>query len=87
MNDALSLEDNDLEGLIAEATDAFLERAQSGDPVNVEEFSQGYPLIADILRELLPAMQVMQQSSSPLTGRPVLPVSVPGRSAPWAIST
>jgi len=64
MKDSLPLEDEATESLVAEATDAFLEQVQNGQQPALEEYARRYPQIAEILRELLPAVSLMHHSST-----------------------
>ena len=57
-----------LEALVAEVTDEFLERAERGERPDPEEYRRRYPQIAEVLRNVLPALEVMRASgpSGPL---------------------
>ena len=74
MNDPVSLQDDAVEALLAEATDTYLERVQRGERMDIEEHARRYPTIAGILRELLPAVQMMQVPQS----GPGVPPPLPG---------
>ncbi len=54
--------DDSRESLVALAVDQFLERAGEGEQPDVEEFARRYPDIADMLRDMLPAVQAMHES-------------------------
>ena len=56
MNDAPA----DREELLAELTEAFLERLRAGEAVDVESFAAEHPECADDLRELLPPLVSME---------------------------
>jgi tetratricopeptide (TPR) repeat protein len=64
MNDTHTMPDAAAEALMGEIIDDFLERLGNGDPPDVEEYVQRYPLLADVLRDMLPALQVIQLSPS-----------------------
>ncbi len=51
--------------LVAEATDAFIADAQAGLRPKIDEFAARYPQIAPVLRQLLPALRAMHDSSGP----------------------
>ena len=57
-------DDDLIESLVADATDDYMQRALDGEEPNVEEYVRRYPQIGGILRELLPAVRLMQQSES-----------------------
>lgn len=47
------------ESLVAEAVDEFLERTGQGDSLEIDEFAQQYPAVADVLRNVLPTVRAM----------------------------
>jgi hypothetical protein len=57
------MDDEKVESLVAEATDEFLDCIEGGKRPDVEEFVRRYPSIADILRQLLPALHAVKQQS------------------------
>lgn len=63
MKDPLELEDGRLESLVAEAADEFLECVERGEQPDVAEFAGRFPEIAGILRELLPAVRSIHDST------------------------
>lgn len=54
--------DDSRESLVALAVDQFLDRGGEGEQPDVEEFARRYPDIADLLRDMLPAVQAMHES-------------------------
>lgn len=63
MIDQISPRDDDTEGdLVAIAADEFLEQARLGANPDPEQFVARYPSVADVLREVLPALRSMQAS-------------------------
>ncbi|HUY91676.1 MAG TPA: serine/threonine-protein kinase [Pirellulales bacterium] len=64
MNDALRTDDDRIEALVAEAADAYLECVDRGERPDVVEFASRYPAIARILRDLLPAVCSIHDSSA-----------------------
>ena len=70
MNDALHADDDRIEALVAEATDAYLERVDRGERPDVAEFAGRYPAIARILRDLLPAVCSIHDSSADVAAPP-----------------
>ncbi len=77
MNDAIPREDESMESLVAEATNEFMDRVRRGELWDVEPCACRYPLIAGILRQLLPAMQSMHQSSADSAARKAAVAGVP----------
>lgn len=67
MNDSTYVQDEAVEELVAVATDAYLESLHRGEQPEVEAFARRYPTISSILRELLPAVQVMHRAGSSST--------------------
>jgi serine/threonine protein kinase len=53
-----------LEALVGQVADEFTERLKAGEQPDIEQYAQRYPQIADVLRQLLPALQVMGGSVS-----------------------
>jgi tetratricopeptide (TPR) repeat protein len=60
MSDAPAPKELSAESLVAEAADDFLDRLGRGERPRVEEYTARYPRIADVLRQVLPALQVMR---------------------------
>ncbi len=58
------LDEASLELLTAEVTDEFMEQVNSGQQPVVEDYARRYPQIADVLRDLLPALRAMHWSAS-----------------------
>jgi serine/threonine protein kinase/Tfp pilus assembly protein PilF len=52
------------ETLVAAVTDEFMERLRRGEQPDVEEYAGRYPRIAQILRHVLPALQVIGSSAA-----------------------
>jgi serine/threonine protein kinase len=53
--------DGSRETLVSEATDDFLDRVSRGEHPDVEDYVQRFPQIAEILRDVLPALQAVQK--------------------------
>jgi WD40 repeat protein/serine/threonine protein kinase len=69
--------ESSLEGLVGEVANEFTERLQRGEQPSTEDYARRHPEIADLLRQVLPALQVIGAASSsagamhestPLTG-------------------
>jgi serine/threonine protein kinase len=60
VSEILGTADHASEALLTEATDAFIEALDRGEQPDVEEFTQQYPAIADALRHVLPALQLLR---------------------------
>lgn len=72
--------DDDAELLVAEATDDFLARAERGENPDIDEHAGRYPAIADMLRELLPAMRLMHRFRTEPPASPASPIDPVGTS-------
>jgi len=55
-------EDSPQELMVAEAADEYLQRVQQGESPDVEAYVQRYPEVGEVLRDVLPALQVMHGS-------------------------
>jgi WD40 repeat protein/serine/threonine protein kinase len=64
MNDGVLLDDASAEALMGQIIDEFLERQQSGERPEFEEYARRYPQFADVLRQLLPALGLLHESSA-----------------------
>jgi serine/threonine protein kinase/Tfp pilus assembly protein PilF len=53
-----------VETLLGQAADEFTERLNRGEQPDIEEFARLHPEIAELLRQVLPALQVMAPPSS-----------------------
>lgn len=62
--DLESLDDDSSESLVAGVADDFTACLERGEKPDVEEYAGRYPQIANVLREVLPAIQLMQLPSS-----------------------
>jgi WD40 repeat protein/serine/threonine protein kinase len=60
MNEILGAATPASEALLTEATDAFMEELNGGGQPDVEQFAQRYPLVADALRHVLPALRLLR---------------------------
>ena len=77
MNDAARTEDDRLEALVAEATDAYLECIEQGERPDLDEFIGRYPAIAGMLRELLPAVCSLHDSTGAVAPSPAANMNGP----------
>ena len=64
MNTTTSPENVSVEALLSQITDEFLERLDAGEQPDIEEYVQRYPALADVLRQVLPALTVLRQPPS-----------------------
>jgi tetratricopeptide (TPR) repeat protein len=64
MNDAHAREDTSAEALLGQVADDFLDRLHRGEQPEVEDYARRYPEMAVILRQVLPALQVMGPCSA-----------------------
>ena len=70
--------DEDGADLVARVVEEYFERARRGERPRLEEFVERYPEISDLLRTVIPGLQVAEQS-------PTLLLTVTSASAPQAI--
>lgn len=63
MNDQSQMENPSLEQLVGQAAGDFSDRLQRGEQPDVDEYVRRYPEIADALRQVLPALQVMNSAA------------------------
>ena len=61
MKDAEELEDVSLESLVAQVADDFTERLGRGEQPEIERYASRYPQIATVLRQVLPALEVVSK--------------------------
>src|SRR5262249_47324015 len=64
MSDAPAPEKESVESLVAQAADEFMERLRRGERPEPEEYAQRYPQITPILRQVLPALQLIRLSAT-----------------------
>jgi hypothetical protein len=59
--------DNDLSSAdpLGQIADEFVEAFRQGKHLSVEEFARRYPAHADAIRELLPALVLMEKAKAP----------------------
>ena len=62
-------EDSPQELMVAEAADEYLQRVQQGESPDVEAYVQRYPEVGEVLRDVLPALQVMHGSRATKAAR------------------
>jgi len=60
MNDVLKREDGSAETLMGQIIDEFLERQEQGEQPQIEEYARRYPQLAVVLRQMLPALGLLQ---------------------------
>jgi serine/threonine protein kinase len=65
MSNALAPKDVSVESLVAEAADDFMERLDRGERPQVEAYAERYPQIADVLRQVLPALELLRSAPQP----------------------
>ena len=75
MKDMEELEDVSLESLVAQVADDFTERLGRGEQPEIEEYANRYPQIAGVLRQVLPALEVVSRL-------PMRPASTPDPNDP-----
>lgn len=63
-SDATALQDDALADAVGEITDEFLARIQRGERPEVEEYARRHPALAGMLRQILPALEVLRKESA-----------------------
>src|SRR5262249_30116458 len=53
--------DTELESLVGQVVEEFQERARRGEQPDVEDYARRHPPIAEVLRQLLPAVRLLQR--------------------------
>ena len=64
MNESLSCRSGAAEERVAEVVDAFMERVRQGERPAVEEYARRHPEVADLLRQVLPALQLLRDDEA-----------------------
>lgn len=74
MNGRKSVQDLSVEALLGQAADEFSERLSRGESPNIEEYAGRYPEIAELIRQVFPALSVLRDTpESPPDSRAPLP--------------
>jgi WD40 repeat protein/serine/threonine protein kinase len=60
MNPTAAPDSASVENLLAQITDEFLQRLDAGEQPDIEEYAHRYPAIAEVLRQVLPALHVLR---------------------------
>lgn len=60
MNDPAQLDAASQESLLAEIADEFVQRIDRGEQPDIEAYAKRHPQIADVLRQILPALELMR---------------------------
>jgi WD40 repeat protein len=68
MNNAPVQMDDQLDSIMGQVADEFLERLGHGQPPDVEEYVRRYPALATVLRQVLPALQAVREPACGPTG-------------------
>ena len=64
MSEALDVENTTAESLMGEVVNEFLERLGRGERPDVEEYARRYPQLAAVLRQMLPALELLRSSAA-----------------------
>ena len=65
MSRALETTGTSADALMGQIVDEFLERRARGDEPDVEEYARRHPELADVRRQMLPALQLMRSCGDP----------------------
>ncbi|HLJ96409.1 MAG TPA: protein kinase [Gemmataceae bacterium] len=60
MSEAAAVDHGLVESLVAQVTDDFMERLSAGEQPNIEDYADRYPQIAPVLRQVLPALELLR---------------------------
>jgi tetratricopeptide (TPR) repeat protein/tRNA A-37 threonylcarbamoyl transferase component Bud32 len=63
MNDIPESGNASIDDLVAEVVDQFMERVHRGECPRIEDYAERHPEAAELLRQILPALQVLQPPS------------------------
>jgi serine/threonine protein kinase/Flp pilus assembly protein TadD len=66
MSERLELGNGSMEARLGQVADEFTDRVNRGERPEVEDYARRYPEMAAVLRQVLPALQVMGPGSAPL---------------------
>src|SRR6516165_4120955 len=62
MGESIVQDNVELESLVGRVADEFLQRQERGERPNVEEYAARYPEAAPVLRKVLAALELLEQS-------------------------
>ena len=60
----------DLDQLLGQVATEFFERLARGETPDIDEYAQRHPEIAQLIRQALPALQVVSDSMADFSGSP-----------------
>src|SRR5947209_7883184 len=63
MNESVNMKNEDLEALVGQAADDYIDRVHRGESVAIEEYVARYPQIAELLGQMLPTLGLMGKLS------------------------
>jgi serine/threonine protein kinase/lipopolysaccharide biosynthesis regulator YciM len=66
MSERLESVNGSMDALLGQVADEFTDRINRGERPEVEEYARRYPEMAEVLRQVLPALQVMGSGASPV---------------------
>jgi serine/threonine protein kinase len=66
MSQPVVAENLSVESLVSQIADEFLERVGRGERPDVEEYADRHPALAAVLRQILPALQVLRGPAEPM---------------------
>jgi hypothetical protein len=80
MNEFSAAQDNSLEVVLGELAEEFTQRLKRGEQPQIEEYVQRFPAAADLIRQVFPALQALDQAAldEPAPGASGSPHSPPG---------
>jgi len=65
MNDRTNTQDPSAESLLGQAADEFSERLSRGEAPDIEEYAGRYPQVAELIRQVFPALSILKASPNP----------------------
>jgi serine/threonine protein kinase/Flp pilus assembly protein TadD len=69
MNDLSETGSGSLDALVADVVDQFMERVHRGEQPRIEEYAARHPEAAALLRQILPALQVLQSPADEVAAK------------------
>lgn len=64
MNTKSARTSDSVDGLLGQVANDFFERLAAGEQPNVEEYAERHPEIADLIREIFPALDFVHESAA-----------------------
>jgi hypothetical protein len=63
-------EQESIDSLVGQVADQFIDRLERGEQPDIEEYARSHPEIADVLRQVLSALQYMRAPATDASAAP-----------------